>query len=164
MFRSDPHFGSAEWRSCPILFRMTRHAPSPPVHLGIEAGGTRTVALAVGTSVTRREFGAANLRLLDDRQLERHFRSIARAMPKPDALAIGMAGARTEADRARIRKAATKAWPGIPCHATNDLETALMATPDPFKSSRAGLRVLVLSGTGSCCFGRRIAGGRSVKV
>ena len=38
-----------------------------------------------------------------------------------------MAGARTEADRQRIRAAAAKVWPKVPCYATNDLETALAA-------------------------------------
>lgn len=126
------------------------------------------------------EAGPANLRLLDDAQLIRHFHGIARALLQPNALAIGMAGARTEADWARIRKAAAKAWPGVPCHATNDLETALMAAepagPKPVSAGRKlapthhgsriahdGLpRVLVLSGTGSCCFGRS-ASGKTVK-
>ena len=81
-----------------------------------------------------------------------------------------MAGARTEADRARIRRAAASAWPGAPCYATNDLETALMAADAP--RLKLGIRdlqsqlpkVLVLSGTGSCCFGRRADGRKSVKV
>ncbi len=155
------------------MARMNGEAnlPQHPLYLGIEAGGTRTVALLEdchGQCQAQHEAGPANLRLLDDRQLARHFRSVARALPKPDALAIGMAGARTEADRARIRRAAAKAWPGVPTYATNDLETALMAAeatgaaptnaPGKAKAMRkahaATPRVLVLSGTGSCCFGR----------
>src|SRR6185503_6136704 len=96
--------------------------------LGIESGGTRTVALAAsdsGVELLRREFGPANLRLLDDRTLLQHFLSIAREMPRPSALAIGMAGARTERDHDRLRTAAAAAWKGVPCLATNDLETAL---------------------------------------
>ena len=129
-----------------------------PLFLGIEAGGTRTVALLEdrdGVYSRRIEAGPANLRLLDDGQLTRHFRGIARAHAKPDALAIGMAGARTEADRERMRRAAAKAWPGVPCYATNDLETALMTADDSTRSALGQLpRVLVLSGTGSCCLGR----------
>jgi N-acetylmuramic acid 6-phosphate etherase len=156
--------------------------PCRPLYLGIEAGGTRTVALledSDGTRLGRIEAGPANLRLLDDAQLIRHFGGIARALPKPDALAIGMAGARTEADWSRIRKAAAKAWPGVPCHATNDLETALMAADEAGAKSvrsrklaarqhalrdtqHALARVLVLSGTGSCCFGRA-PDGKTVK-
>jgi N-acetylmuramic acid 6-phosphate etherase len=166
-----------------IMARMNGEATLPrrPLYLGIEAGGTRTVALledGQGRSVAQHEAGPANLRLLDDGQLARHFRGIARALPKPDALAIGMAGARTEADWARIRRAAARAWPGIPCYATNDLETALMAAeevrPKPARAGRKATqpatrnpqpalpRVLVLSGTGSCCFGRT-QDGKTVK-
>jgi N-acetylmuramic acid 6-phosphate etherase len=131
--------------------------------LGIESGGTRTIALAAsdsGLELRRREFGPANLRLLDDRQLRQHFAVIAREMPRPSALAIGMAGARTEQDRERIRTAAAAAWKSVPCLATNDLETALKAVPS---TKFVEANVLILSGTGSCCFGQR-RDGKSVKV
>jgi N-acetylmuramic acid 6-phosphate etherase len=133
------------------------------VVLGIECGGTHTVALAAtgqGIELSRSEFGPANLRLLSDAELQRHFRVIARKMPRPNALAIGMAGARTEQDRKRIRDAAAGAWKGVPCTATNDLETALKAAP---RIEGVEGNVLVLSGTGSCCFGQT-NDGRSVKV
>jgi len=133
------------------------------VVLGIESGGTRTVALAAndnGVELLRREFGPANLRLLDDRKLRQHFASIARGMPRPSTLAIGMAGARTEQDRARIRTAAAATWKGVPCLATNDLETALKAAPP---AEFVAANVLILSGTGSCCFGQS-SDGKSVKV
>ncbi len=149
------------------------------VLLGIECGGTRTVAEAwvfdgaadKAAPGPRRESGPANLRLVNDRQLARHFRALASGLPRPAALAIGMAGARTEADRARIRRAAATVWPDVPCHATNDLETALMAAGESRAESRGSrargrqrtVRVLVLSGTGSCCFGRT-ADGRTAKV
>src|SRR5204863_4107566 len=85
-------------------------------------------------------FGPANLRLLSDEQLIRHFHAIGHALPKPAALAIAMAGSRTEADRDRIRRAAAKVWPGIPCCATNDLETVLEAADGPIEhaGSRSG--------------------------
>jgi len=108
-----------------------------PLYLGIEAGGTRTVALLSewnGRYSRQTEAGPANIRLLDGDQLYRHFRHIARALPTPNAMAIGMAGARTEADRKRIRAAAARVWPGVPCHATNDLETALSAADAPKQS------------------------------
>src|SRR5688572_8303044 len=133
------------------------------VLLGIESGGTRTVALAAsdsGLELLRREFGPANLRLVDDRKLRQHLLSIAREMPRPSTLAIGMAGARTEQDRERIRTAAASAWKGVPCLTTNDLETALNAAR-PANDVQA--RVLILSGTGSCCFGQS-SSGKSVKV
>ena len=140
--------------------RMTKPTSSPRCLLGIEAGGTRTVAIAeMGKEHVRHEFGPANLRLLNDAQLLRHFRSIARAMPKPESIAIGMAGARTDSDRARIRQAAAAVWKSVPCLATNDLETALMAaTAASTRNPKLETRILILSGTGSCCFGRRSDG------
>jgi N-acetylmuramic acid 6-phosphate etherase len=151
---------------------MTSHqkVQPQPLFLGIECGATRTTAVITGydrTHLIRSEFGPANLRLSSDAQLGHHFRSIANSLPKPIAIAIGMAGARTEADRERIRHAAAKVWPGVPCYATNDLETALMATEEESgvrnQRSKANARVLVLSGTGSCCFGRT-PNGKTAKV
>ncbi len=129
--------------------------------LGIECGATRTVALFEQTDkVLRSEFAPANLRLLNDRQLAVHLRKIAKAFDSPEAVTIGMAGARTEADKKRIQKAATKVWPKTKfIHATNDLETALAADTQ----RKPGARVLVLSGTGSCCFGH-MPGGPTAKI
>jgi N-acetylmuramic acid 6-phosphate etherase len=124
--------------------------------LGIEGGGTRTVALLAdgqGKLVQRLEAGPANVRLLSDTQLRRHLRLIGKSLPKPAAVAIGLAGAREERDRQRIRDAASAVWPGVRCVATHDLETALATAPE-LKGGTAEARVLVLSGTGSCCYGR----------
>jgi len=153
-------------RKSSLHMKLEGPSGAKSVYLGIEAGGTRTVAmLDTGNGLTpfRLESGPANLRLLSDGELARHFQGIAKSFPKPDALAIGMAGARTEADRKRIGRAAAKAWPGVPCYATGDLETALMAADDPPKSYGQMSRVLVLSGTGSCCFGRSTEG-KNAKV
>jgi N-acetylmuramic acid 6-phosphate etherase len=97
---------------------------------------------------------------------------MAKSFDEPASVAIGMAGARTEKDFTRIRHAASRAWPNVPCYVTNDLETALAAAPVHPSRSRRGnevearsarnpppyvggheARVLILSGTGSCCFG-----------
>jgi len=119
--------------------------------LGIECGATHTVAFyETDGEVDRAEFGPANLHLLNDTQLARRLRQIARQFPKPSAVAIGMAGARTDADRQRLRRAAARVWPGAALHATHDLETALAADT----RRTAAHRVLVLSGTGSCCYGQ----------
>ncbi|MBI3882252.1 MAG: N-acetylmuramic acid 6-phosphate etherase [Verrucomicrobia bacterium] len=152
----------------------SKTAPSVPTFLGIEGGGTRTVALladANGKLLRRLELGAANLRLLTDAQLLKHFRVIRRTLPVPSALCVGLAGMRTENDRKRILRTAELVWPRVPCHATNDLETALAAAEpaqhSTFNIQRSTLnspsaRVLVLSGTGSCFFGRA-ADGRTAK-
>ena len=74
-----------------------------PGLLGIECGATHTVALhESGGQVARAEFGPANLRLLDNVQLTRRLRQIAKQFPKPSAVAIGMAGARTEQSIAEL--------------------------------------------------------------
>ncbi|MFM2082773.1 MAG: hypothetical protein RL380_1464, partial [Verrucomicrobiota bacterium] len=135
-----------------------------PLFLGIEGGGTRTVALladAYGQLVKRVEAGPANLRLLTDAQLLKHFRALAKNFPRPTALGIGLAGVRTEADRQRIISMASKVWPRVPCVATDDLETALAAAP--LAIAQAVPRILVLSGTGSCCFGKN-ADGKTAKA
>lgn len=134
--------------------------PARPLYLGIEGGGTRTVALLADARrhfIQRLEAGPANVKLLNDTQLVDLFRSIAAAFPQPDTLAIGMAGARSEPEWKRIRDAAAIVWPSIPCHACSDLETALVAAEETSDQSPAA-RVLVLSGTGSCCYGRNSAG------
>jgi N-acetylmuramic acid 6-phosphate etherase len=109
-----------------------------------------------GQLLAQAETGPANVQLLSDTQLRLLLRQLSRSLPQPDAIAIGLAGARTEPDRERIRHASAKAWPKVPCYATNDLETALMAAADTRsrRSSTEPVRVLVLSGTGSCCYGR----------
>ena len=142
--------------------------PHSPIYLGIECGGTHSTAIAARAD-DRKLFqftgGPANLRLLNDEQLAKHFAGIRQAhngLPEISGLAIGMAGARTEQDRKRIRVAAEKTWPKVPCYVTNDLETALAAaeTNDDAKTSS---RVLIISGTGSCCFGKN-ASGKTAKL
>jgi len=135
-----------------------------PTVLGIEGGGTRSTVLLVdasGAMLADFQAGPAVLSLMSDRDLQWHLRDIAKRLPQqPQAVGIGLAGARTEADQERLRRAASRVWPAIPCVATNDLETALAAAPLP---RRPVARVLVLSGTGSCCFGRALDG-RTAKV
>jgi N-acetylmuramic acid 6-phosphate etherase len=140
-----------------------RSSSDVPLFLGIEGGGTRTRARVVDAHdrpIASAEAGPANLQLLTDRQLRTLLRSLATRLPKPCALAIGLAGARTESHFVRIRQHAEAVWPGVPCYATNDLETALFAAAGTRRGERRPIkekptsRVLVLSGTGSCCYGR----------
>lgn len=139
-----------------------------PLFLGIECGGTHSTALAVeanGKRVLQIQSGPANLYLLNDEQLRKHFSEIRHGhngLPEISGLAIGMAGARTDEDKQRIRRAAEKIWPGVPCYATNDLETAL-ACAETESNSKAKTRVLVISGTGSCCYGTNDKG-KAAKV
>jgi N-acetylmuramic acid 6-phosphate etherase len=128
--------------------------------LGVESGGTHSTALLApggGRECLRAEFGPANLRLLDDDALAEYFTAINALCQQARAplagIVLGMAGARTEADRQRIRAVAAKVWPQVPCYATSDLETALAAGDPPGQPPPAA-QVLILSGTGSCCFGR----------
>src|SRR5258706_10405221 len=116
--------------------------------LGVECGATRTVILFEdGARFVRKESGPANVRLLNDTQLSRHFRNIRSLdarLARPTAIGIGMAGARTEADRQRIRRAASQVWRGIPSYVTNDLETAMMAAeqatpPQRERKQRCGI-------------------------
>ncbi|HEX7860089.1 MAG TPA: N-acetylmuramic acid 6-phosphate etherase [Verrucomicrobiae bacterium] len=128
--------------------------------IGIEGGGTKTIAIisdAEPTVLYRVELGPGNLRLLNDGELREMLGRIAATFANPHAIGIGMAGARTEADRERVRKAVAEIWGSVPVAVTNDLEIALEAQPTEIPT-----RVLVLSGTGSCCFGRR--GSREAKV
>lgn len=138
-------------------------APAVPLVLGIEGGATNTSVLLGdmnGREIRQWSEGAANQRLMSDRELTDHFRTIAAKAPEPlAALGIGLAGTRTELHRQRILRLAARVWPGLPCIATNDLETALAA--EPLRNGVAA-RVLVLSGTGSCCFGRA-GDGRTAK-
>ena len=137
--------------------QRVKHAKDSASYLGIEGGGTRTVVLWAdyeGRLLQRREFGPAKFRLLSERELQAHLREIQGAFPSAIAVGIGLAGARTNQDKERLRKAASRVWPGASIYATNDLETALMAA----ESKEALPRVLVLSGTGSCCFGRTLDG------
>jgi len=138
--------------------------PVGQITLGIEAGGTRTTVLLVDAAdkeLLSFQTGPAVLPLMSDRELQWHLRDIAARLPfTPSAIGIGMAGARTDSDKERLHRAALRIWPAVPCVATNDLDTALAAAP----ARRPPLpRVLVLSGTGSCCFGRA-PDGRTAKV
>src|ERR1700722_18677100 len=143
----------------------SKKEPVRPLFLGIEGGGSHTVALLADARkhfVQRWEAGPANVKLLADVQLVDLFQSIAETFPQPDTLAIGMAGARSEMDWQRIRDAAAIVWPSIACHATSDLETALAAAEEKNGQTPA-VRVLVLSGTGSCCYGRN-SSGKTAKI
>jgi len=153
---------------------------SPSFHLGIECGGTRSVALLVdshGTLCRRIQTGPGNARLLSDSELLALFHNLAERLRSPSSqiavtrpartpchaegplplasVGIGMAGVLTEADRQRVRTAARQVWPDVPCWVGNDLETALAAA-----GSLPGTNatVILISGTGSCAYGSNRTG------
>lgn len=139
--------------------------PPPTVLIGLECGGTRTVALAATPDlrlVRRVEAGPANLRLVGDDALAGHFAALAAALPPPAALGVGMAGVRDPADCRRVERILERVWPGIPRAVDHDLESALAAA-DLEGGEEPGARVVILSGTGSCCYGRA-RDGRLAKV
>jgi N-acetylmuramic acid 6-phosphate etherase len=148
---------------------MKHTSDAPPACLGLDCGGTRSVAIYECGGTTRRvEAGPGNVRLLSEVQLLALFRelkSVHKDLPAPSAIAIGMAGARLDCDRARVRRAAAKVWPSIPCSAWGDLDTALAAAEIDERVGENKLSALVaaLSGTGSCFFGKN-ARGQNVKV
>lgn len=129
--------------------------------LGIECGGTKTIALAATsgehTLLGRIESGPANLRLISDADLTAHFESLRARLPAPDAIGAGMAGVRTADDRARVTRILDRVWTGVPSSVDHDLVTALEAASLDGRKDFAA-RVVVLSGTGSCCFGRNQKG------
>ena len=117
--------------------------------LGIEGGGTKTVALlATGTRIQRRQFGPLNLKLATDRQILTVLRQF-----KPARAAICLAGCRSAADRARLHQLARRAWPKARVFIGNDLDSGLTAA---FGLTRPG--ILVSNGTGSVVVGRNVAG------
>jgi N-acetylmuramic acid 6-phosphate etherase len=117
--------------------------------LGIEGGGTKTVALL--SNGTRRTFGPLNLKLATDRQILTTLRRS--TLHAPRSAAICLAGCRTEADRKRIRALAKQAWPKAEVFVGNDLDSGLAAA-----FGRNGAGILVVSGTGSVVVGRNERG------
>ena len=132
--------------------------------LGIEGGGTRTTALllgAEGRELATVTVGPGNVRLLNGEELHALLVSIRDRLPvAPDRIGAGMAGVRTAADRERLTRAIAEVWPGVPSSVGDDLLVALEA--EDWKEGCTA-QVLLLSGTGSCCFGRR-RDGATVKV
>ncbi|MEI8316043.1 MAG: BadF/BadG/BcrA/BcrD ATPase family protein [Verrucomicrobiota bacterium] len=122
--------------------------------LGIEGGGTKTIALLkTGTRIQRRQFGPLNLKLATDRQILAVLRPF-----KPTRAAICLAGCRTPADQARVRRLARRVWPKAQVLAGNDLDSGLAAV---FGLEQAG--IIVISGTGSVVVGRN-AHGQTVRA
>ncbi len=111
------------------------------IYLGIEGGGTKTVAL-FGAG-RRKSFGPLNLKLSTDRQILAVLQQF-----RPARAALCLAGCRTAADRQRLRRLARRAWGDVPVFVGNDLDSGLAAA----FGTKPG--ILVISGTGSVVVGR----------
>jgi N-acetylmuramic acid 6-phosphate etherase len=121
--------------------------------LGIEGGGTRTVALLAdvrGRIRKRFELGPLNLKLASDREVLQRLHEIKkRAALRPSSWSLCLAGCRTVADRARVRGLAERIWQRVPVYVGSDLDSGFAAA---FGLDTAG--ILVVSGTGSGVMGR----------
>lgn len=134
--------------------------------LGIETGGTKTIAIAATADlqqVGRHELGPANLRLISDKEFLALLRELKSRVGTPAGIGIGLPGLRTEADKTRVRELLGQVWPGVPAKITNDLELVVHAAEVDEPGNKHLTKVVALSGTGSCCFGRSAAG-KTAKV
>ncbi len=118
------------------------------------------LADASGRLVQRVETGPANWRLVGPAGLLKQLRQLARQFPAPASVALGLAGVRGDDDREQVRAVAARVWRDVLIHTCHDLETALWAAGG---SPEKMPRVIALSGTGSCCYGRS-PDGRTVKI
>ncbi len=145
--------------------------------LGVEGGGTRTSALWArldqqGTCQVARtaEFGPGNIRLLSDSGVTNLLREIAdrsEEVTEGETLAgagIALAGARALDQRSRLDSIAKSVWPNLPLQTSHDLESAWLAGDwesesgsNPELSANIP-RILTLSGTGSCVYGKNSDG------
>jgi len=129
-------------------------------YLGIECGGTRSVAITSDAQfqmIDRFELPGANLRLVTDGDLLDFLARAHERVPSPVAIGLGMAGARSPSDVIRIQQLLVEVWPSVPIRVDHDLETALLAACQHAEPNDAP-RVIVLSGTGSCCYGKNSVG------
>ncbi|MDI9400412.1 MAG: N-acetylmuramic acid 6-phosphate etherase [Limisphaerales bacterium] len=122
--------------------------------LGIEGGGTHTVALwadETGGLLRKMEFGCGNVRLLDDHSLLQLFREIQNAgsdLPPSQSICAAMAGAVNDADKKRVLNLAQSIFGTAFSGVYSDLQSPLFAAELPADY----FPVLVLCGTGSCCY------------
>ncbi len=132
----------------------SRSCPSQTL-LGIEAGGTHTSVLITnleGEFIARHSLGPGNFRLLSERGLKDLLIACRRLAPSPVAIGIGMAGIREEEDCSIVQKAAQSIWPKASLWVDHDLHSALKVAQ--YHHPEAPGHVMVVSGTGSCCFGQ----------
>ncbi len=129
--------------------------------LGIDAGGTKTVALLAeetGRVVSRAEGGGANLRTHGELGVEKVLHGLVEEVegpggPRPEALALGIAGADRPEDEAVLRAILRRLGFRDRVVVTNDARIAFVAG---CSSARVGLALVC--GTGSIAWGRNASG------
>ena len=135
--------------------KLEARSQKPEYVLGIEGGGTRTTALLAdrrGRILNRLELGPLNLKLSSDALILATLRRIRSSCisHSPSAVSLCLSGCRTPADRERLRSLAHSAWPKAQnIFAGNDLDSGFAAS-----FGVGGTGILVISGTGSCVYGR----------
>lgn len=135
-------------------------APDPRYVLGIDAGGTKTRALLAeetGRVVGGALGGGANLRTHGELEVEKVLHAVieeacAGADHRPEALALGIAGADRPADEAVLRGILRRIGFRERVVVTNDARIAFVAGSE----ERVGLALVC--GTGSIAWGRNRAG------
>ncbi len=134
------------------------------IALGIEGGGTHTVAVWVdpnGREIQRKEFGCGNVRLLNQEELNDLLTQISDSGQNLPVRGIcaGMAGAVNKDDKERVKDAILTVFGNVPIEVCSDLQTPLYAAEIP----EGSFPILVLSGTGSCCYTESADGLRTYK-
>ncbi len=123
--------------------------------LGIDAGGTKTIALLAdgdGRILAEGRAGSANLQTEGELQVEKVLHDVIEQATRgrdvtPDAVCLGMAGVDREADYRVIRDIMLRLGFRSKALIVNDALIALVA------GASAGTGVVVISGTGSIAFG-----------
>ena len=121
--------------------------------LGIEAGGTRTSVSwrnILNGNTSHLVLGPGNFHLTSNRQWKEYFAAIQRKFPNVISIGLAVAGARNSDQHKLMAGLIHSFYPGVPCRVSHDLESAWL-TPGPVPAG--ALRMICISGTGSCCYG-----------
>eukprot|EP01052_Picozoa_sp_SAG31_P020956 SAG31_NODE_1598_length_7798_cov_7.682167_2_plen_603_part_00 len=156
----------------------------PATVLGIECGGTRSsfaldlVVEGMPPTTTMFELGPANFKSTSDAQWAALFVTAASklALPVPPAgVGIAVAGARHRSQQVHLEelvKRSPLAGASTVVKASHDLESALLSRDNPTAGGNERQRdefvspteaMIVIAGTGSCCYGRRGSDGVEVR-
>ena len=124
--------------------------------LGIDAGGTKTVAYlagAEGTILAEARAGGANLQLVGERGAERVLGAVREQTGgdptvRPDVICVGMAGTDRKGEARVVRRILHRLWGKVQTLVVNDALPALVA------GVGAAPGIVIICGTGSIVSGR----------